>query len=155
MLIASRGHSLPSVEKVAHTVRKLCVLSHWRVLLGPYSATRILIHMTFPVNMIHHYWAIQWSWFAQVNALCNLSCKKLWETAASLPSWFLNRCCFTLCITMEVEPRILKQYKCHHCSSCKKYQEKGMEGGKKCLCIVFPLTRRSRDCEKNAFCGIL
>ena len=28
------------------------------------------------------YWAIQWSWFARVNALCNLSRKKSWEVAA-------------------------------------------------------------------------
>ena len=36
-----------------------------------------------------------------------------------------------LCITMEAEPRIAKQFKCHHCCSCKIYQGKGMEGGKK------------------------
>ena len=42
-----------------------------------------------------------------------------------------------LCITMEVERRIAKQYKCHHCCSCKNYQGKGMEGGKKCLCVIF------------------
>ena len=36
-----------------------------------------------------------------------------------------------LWITMEVEPRIVKQYKCHHCCSCKNYRGKGMEGGKK------------------------
>ena len=36
-----------------------------------------------------------------------------------------------LCITMEVEPRIAKQYKCQHRHSCKNYQGKGMEGGKK------------------------
>ena len=36
-----------------------------------------------------------------------------------------------LCLTMEVEPRIVKQYKCHHCCTCKNYQGKGMEGGKK------------------------
>ena len=35
-----------------------------------------------------------------------------------------------LCITMEVEPRIAKQY-CHHCCSCKNYWGKGMEGGKR------------------------
>ena len=35
-----------------------------------------------------------------------------------------------LCIIMKVEPRIAKQYKCHHCCSCKNYQGKGMEGGK-------------------------
>ena len=32
---------------------------------------------------------------------------------------------------MEVETRIAKQYKCHHCCSCKNYWGKGMEGGKK------------------------
>ena len=150
-----------------------------------------------------YYWVFQWSWFAWVNALCNLSWKKLQEVAASLPGQFLSRCCFTLCITMEAEPRIAKQYICHHCCSCKNYWGKGMEGGKKsvfasffgwpedhefveklhlelrsstyattvavakitrergwkvekkCHCIVFQLTRRSRVWEKNAFWGIL
>ena len=37
----------------------------------------------------------------------------------------------TLCITMEVEPRIAKQYKCQHCCSCKHYWGKGMEDGRK------------------------
>ena len=41
--------------------------------------------------------------------------------------------CFTLRITVKVEPRIAKQHKCHHCCSCKNYWGKGMEGGKKCL----------------------
>ena len=43
------------------------------------------------------YWAVQWSWFARVNALCNLSRKKSREVASSLPGRFLSRC-----ITMEV-----------------------------------------------------
>ena len=76
------------------------------------------------------YWAVQWSWFAQVNALCNFLRKKLREVATSPPGRFLSRCCFTLCITKEVEPRIVKQYKHHHCCSCKNYQGKGMESGK-------------------------
>ena len=36
-----------------------------------------------------------------------------------------------LCITVEVEIRIAKQYKCQYCYSCKNYCGKGMEGGKK------------------------
>ena len=32
---------------------------------------------------------------------------------------------------MAVEPRIVKQYKCQYCCSCKNYRGKGMEGGKK------------------------
>ena len=64
-----------------------------------------------------------------------------WEVRA-LPGRFLSRRCFTLCIT--VEPRIAKQYKRQYCCSCKNYRGKGMEGGKKSVCIVFWLTRRSR-----------
>ena len=55
----------------------------------------------------------------------------------SLPGRFLGRRCFALFITMEVEPRIAKQYKYHHCCSCKNYQGKGMEDGKTCLCVIF------------------
>ena len=73
----------------------------------------------------------------------------------ALPGRFLSRCCFTLCITVEAEPRIAKQYKCQYCCSCKNYRGKGMEVGKKCLCVVFLLTRRSRIRGKNAFWGIL
>ena len=88
-----------------------------------------------------HYWVVWWSWFTWVNAICNLLRKKSWEVTASLLGRFLSRCCFTLCITMEVEPRIAKKYKCHHCYSCKNYRDKG---GETCLCVVFWLTRRSR-----------
>ena len=73
-------------------------------------------------------WAVQRSWFARVNALCNLSRKMSREVAASRPGRFLSRRCFTLCMTMEVEPRMAKQYKCHHCCSCKKYRGEG-DGG--------------------------
>ena len=50
---------------------------------------------------------------------------------STLPGRFLIRHCFTLCITVEVEPRITKWYKCQYCCSCKNYRGKGMEGGKK------------------------
>ena len=40
----------------------------------------------------------------------------------ALPGQFLSRRCFTLCITVEVEPRIAKQYKCQYCCSCKNLQ---------------------------------
>ena len=39
----------------------------------------------------------------------------------------LSRRCFTLCITVEVESRIGKQYKCQYCCSCKNYCGNGME----------------------------
>ena len=73
-----------------------------------------------------------------MKAFCNLSRNKSWEVAASLLGWFLSRRCFTLCITMEVESRIAKQYKCNHCCSCKNYQGKGMVGGNFfCLSVLF------------------
>ena len=78
-------------------------------------------------------WAVQWSWSARVNALCHLSCMKLWDVTASLLGQFLSRNCFTLCITMEVEPITAKQYKCHNCCSCKITGEWGWRVGKKCL----------------------
>ena len=68
------------------------------------------------------YWAVQWSCFARVNALRSFA----QEVAASLPGRFLSRRCFTLCITMEVEPRIAKQYICHQIAG-----ERGWRVGKK------------------------
>ena len=65
---------------------------------------------------------------ARVNALCNLSRKKSREAAAHFRAY---RRYFTLCITVEIEPRIAKQYKCQYCCSRKNYRGKGMEGGKK------------------------
>ena len=64
---------------------------------------------------------------------------------------FLSRHCFTLCIIMEAEPRIAKQYKCHHCCSCKNYWGKGMVGGKKSVFAVFWLIRRLWVLEKMHF----
>ena len=66
--------------------------------------------------------------------------KKSREVAVSLPCRFPSRRCSTLYITMEVEPSMAKQYKCHHCCSCKNYRGKGMEGGGKKR-VVFFLTR--------------
>ena len=74
----------------------------------------------------------------------------------SLPGQFLSRL-FMLCITMEDEPRIAKQYKCHHCCSCKNYWGKGMEGGKKkCFCIIFLADQKiASSWKKNVFLAIL
>ena len=122
-------------------------------LFSPRPSPLIHLPLSAPLTQPHlGYWVVQWSWFAQVNALCNLSLKKSREVAASLLGWFLNRLCFMLCITMEVEPRIAKQYKCYHCCSCKNDQGKGIEGGEKSVCIIFWLTRRSQFCGKNVFC---
>ena len=78
------------------------------------------------------YWAIQRSWFGRVNALCNLLRKTdVMRGRSALPGRFLSRRCFTLCITVEVEPRIAKQYKCQYCCSCKNFRGKGKQGGKK------------------------
>ena len=102
-------------------------------------------------RLLFIYWVVQWNWFARVNALCNLSRKKSWEVTASLLGQFLSRRCFMLCITMEVEPRIVKQYKCHHCCSCKNYWLKGMEGGKKVSASFFGWPEDHEFVEKMRF----
>ena len=99
------------------------------------------------------YWVVQWSWFAWVNALCNLLRKKSWEVTASLPDRFLSRRSFTLCITREVEPRIAKQYKCHHCYSCKNYRGKGKEGGKKMSLHCFLAVQKIASSWKKCVLG--
>ena len=96
-----------------------------------------------------------------MNALCNLSRKKSREVAVSFPGRFLSRRCFTLCITVEVEPRTAKQYKCHRCCSCKNYRGKGMEGGQKkvSLCrfladvLGHPIARATSYCQTHSDCG--
>ena len=60
-----------------------------------------------------------------------------------------------LCIMMEVEPRIAKQYKCHHCCSCKNYWGKGMEGGNKVSLCHFLADQKITRYGKNVFQGIL
>ena len=44
--------------------------------------------------------------------------------------------------------RIVKQYKCHHCCSCKNYREKGMEVGKKVSlhCFFWQIWRSCKKC---------
>ena len=57
---------------------------------------------------------------------------------------------------LEVEPRSVKQYKYHHCCSCKNYWGKGMEGGKKVSLHCFLADQKIMSLwEKNAFWGIL
>ena len=78
----------------------------------------------------------------------------------SLPGRFLSRRCFTPCITIEVEPRIAKQYKCHHWFSCKNYRAKAMEGGKKVSLSRFLADQKIASSlkkreKKKAFWGIL
>ena len=136
-----RGEFQPGLD------RAVSLAQRHREVLGSILVLAQRSSMSFSSSLVgtQCYWAVQWSWFARVNAPCNISRKKSREVAASLPGWFLSRRCFMLCVTMEAEPRIAKQYKCHHCCSCKNYRGKGMAGGeKKCFCIVFWLTRRSR-----------
>ena len=54
---------------------------------------------------------------------------------------------------MEVEPRVAKQYKCHHCCSCKNYQGKGMEGGKKVSLCHFLADQKTVSLWKNCVLG--
>ena len=105
---------------------------------------------------VHQIWAVQWRWFARVNALPNLLGKKSRKVAAATSG--LSRRWLTLCITMESERRIVKQYKCHFCRACEKYKGKVMEDVKKSVLASFLCW--PEDCkfslgENAAFFGIL
>ena len=68
-----------------------------------------------------------------INILCPsliilLLLQEVARDRSALPGRFLSRHCFTLCITVEVEPRIVEQYICLYCCCCKKYC-----GKKKCV----------------------
>ena len=100
-------------------------------------------------------WVVQWSWFARVNALRNISCKKSREVAASCLARFLsagllhivyNNGSWTLnCEAVQMPPLLQLQ----------KWLGKGDGGwGKKSL-HQFLADRRSRVHGKNAFWGIL
>ena len=121
-------------------------------------ATGFQLHWWYTASLpprLSPYWVVHWSWFAQVNALCHLLHKKSWEVAASLPGRFLSRCCFTLCITREVEPRIGKQWNATTVAVAKITGQRGWRLEKKCFCFIFLLIRRSQVHGKNAFWGIL
>ena len=66
-----------------------------------------------------------------MNALHNLSHKKSQKVAAATSGPISEQRWFTLCITMEAERRIAKQYKCRYCCICKNYRGKVMKDGKK------------------------
>ena len=56
-----------------------CVLSRTRQTT---AAAGLALLSFLAWRLMDVYWVIQRSWFARVNALCNLSCKKLREVAA-------------------------------------------------------------------------
>ena len=74
-----------------------------------------------PIGRFSEAGLLEWMRFV---IFCERSC-------SALPGRFLSKRCFTLCITVEVEPRIAKQYKCQYCCSCKNYRGEGIEGGNK------------------------
>ena len=71
----------------------------------------------------------------------------------ALPGWFLSGCCFTLCVTVEIESRIMKQYKCQYCCSLKKYCGKGMEDGKKVSLHRFVADQKIASLCSGASCS--
>ena len=90
---------------------------------------------------------VQWSWFARVNALCNLLHKKSREVAASLQGQFLSRCCFM----QNLESR--SSTNATTIAVAEMTMESGWRVEKKRFCIVFWLTRRLRVCWKKCVLG--
>ena len=77
--------------KTAGNIVLVCLTVH--VNLGKWLHA-LLSHPA--LNELQGYWAIQRSWFARVNVLCNLSAKKSWEVAAHFRADFwvgVASCC--------------------------------------------------------------
>ena len=66
-----------------------------------------------------------------MNALCNLLRKKSREVASSLPGRFLSSRCFTLCMTMEVDPELQNNINATTVSVAKITGERGWRVGEK------------------------
>ena len=97
-----------------------------------------LIYIYIYITAQCTYWAVQWSWFEWVNAICNLLRKKSREVAASLPGQFLSRRFWVVynkgswtknCEAVQM-PLLLQLQK-------KLPWKKDGGWKKKCLCIVF------------------
>ena len=73
------------------------------------------------------------------------------RSRSALPGRFLSRRCFTLCITVEVNLELWS----NTVAVAKITVERGWRVEKKCLCVIFRLTRRSWVCRKKSFWGIL
>ena len=57
-----------------------------------------------------------------------------------------------LCVTVEVEPRIVKQCRYHYCCVYKNYRGRVMEDEKR-FCIISQLTRKGCKCVGKKFGG--
>ena len=68
--------------------------------------------------------------FNSVTVSC-IQCKRTHAYIGQFGEAGLHECWFTLCMTVEIEPRIVKQYKCHDCCVCKHYEGNVMEDGEK------------------------
>ena len=100
------------------------------------------------------YWAIQQSWFARVNALCNLSRKKSWEVAAYFWADFwvgvASRCVQQRKLNLELQ----SSTNANTVAVAKITVERGWRmGKKKCLCVIFWLPRRSQVHRKKCILG--
>ena len=100
------------------------------------------------------YWVIQPSWFARVNVLCNLSCKKLREVAAHFWADFWVGIASRCVQQWKVNPELRSSTNANIVAVAKLLW-KGDRGWKKGVCVIFWLTRRSWVQGKNAFWGIL
>ena len=97
------------------------------------------------------YWAIQRSWFARVNALCNLSEQEVARGRSALPGRFLSRSCFTLCKQWKLNLESRSSRNANTIAVAKITVERGWRVEKKCLCVGFWLTRRLRVHRKMRF----
>ena len=97
-----------------------------------------------------NYWAIQRSWFAKMNALCNLSRKKSREVAAHFRGDFWVGVALQWKLNLELR----SSTNGNTVAVAKITVERGWRVEKKCLCVVFcRLTRRLQVRRKKCVLG--
>ena len=101
-----------------------------------------------PIGQFSEAGLLEWMRFV---IFCARSCERLQRTSGR----FLSRCCFMLCVTVEVEPRIAKQYKWQYCCSCINHGGKGMKGGKKVSLHHLLAGQKITSLYKKSIWGIL
>ena len=85
-----------------------------------------------------------WSWFAWVNALCNLSRKKSQEVTVSFPGQFWIGVASHCVSQWKLNLELWSSTNATTVVVAKITRERAWRVEKKCLCVIFWLIRRSR-----------
>ena len=140
-------HSLWSVSVHDNTFYCLCLWHRELAICVVYDNTLLVILFMFTVGWFTEAALHKWMPFVIFHA------RSRERSQLPLPGRFLSRHWFTLCTTMEVEPRLVKQLKMSLLLLLQKLQGKDDEGWKKVSLhhvSVWKPDQNTRDVNKKA-----